>query len=175
MFVTQCVRQQVFVTCSAHRCSPSPAPAGGRNQLKMLNIIVELKKICNHPFLFESARDEYRGEGDESTLDRLVLTSGKMVLLDKLLKRLKETGHRVLIFSQVGGRRLAAICLGCSLLWLQFASVLRHVLAQGDGALRAHLLAVRRGALASKHYIWCHTSFCSFAHSRQRGREWIKV
>eukprot|EP00889_Picochlorum_renovo_P004459 jgi/Picre1/31489/NNA_006841.t1 len=31
----------------------------------------------------------------------LVVTSGKMVLLDKLLGRLKETGHRVLIFSQM--------------------------------------------------------------------------
>ena len=36
-----------------------------------------------------------------SVVDRLILTSGKMVLLDKLLRRLKETGHRVLIFSQM--------------------------------------------------------------------------
>lgn len=71
----------------------------------MLNIIVELKKICNHPFLFDSARDDFKGESSDSdnTLDRLVHTSGKMVLLDKLLKRLRETGHRVLIFSQVRG------------------------------------------------------------------------
>jgi chromodomain-helicase-DNA-binding protein 1 len=34
-------------------------------------------------------------------VDRLVVASGKMVLLDKLLRRLKDTGHRVLIFSQV--------------------------------------------------------------------------
>jgi chromodomain-helicase-DNA-binding protein 1 len=32
---------------------------------------------------------------------RLVLTSGKMVLLDKLLRRLHATGHRVLVFSQM--------------------------------------------------------------------------
>lgn len=38
-----------------------------------------------------------------SAVDRLVRTSGKMVLLDKLMRRLKETGHRVLIFSQVRG------------------------------------------------------------------------
>lgn len=36
-----------------------------------------------------------------SAVDRLVRTSGKMVLLDKLMRRLRETGHRVLIFSQV--------------------------------------------------------------------------
>eukprot|EP00891_Asterochloris_glomerata_P009533 jgi/Astpho2/9533/e_gw1.00146.29.1_t len=71
-------------------------------QVSLLNIITELKKCCNHPFLFESAEAEYRGtEDDANTVDRLVLTSGKMVLLDKLMKKLKSTGHRVLIFSQM--------------------------------------------------------------------------
>jgi chromodomain-helicase-DNA-binding protein 1 len=70
--------------------------------VSLLNIISELKKACNHPFLFESAEDEYRGsEEDKSVVDRLILTSGKMVLLDKLLRRLRNTGHRVLVFSQV--------------------------------------------------------------------------
>ena len=35
-------------------------------------------------------------------IDRLVRTSGKMVLLDKLLTRLKTAGHRVLLFSADG-------------------------------------------------------------------------
>ncbi|KAL0021888.1 hypothetical protein WJX77_011593 [Trebouxia sp. C0004] len=71
-------------------------------QVSLLNIITELKKTCNHPFLFESAEEDYRGgEDDLNAVDRLVVTSGKMVLLDKLMKRLKETGHRVLIFSQM--------------------------------------------------------------------------
>eukprot|EP01133_Synstelium_polycarpum_P017185 gene17185-20476_t len=34
-------------------------------------------------------------------LDTLIKGSGKLILLDKLLVRLKETGHRVLIFSQM--------------------------------------------------------------------------
>lgn len=69
--------------------------------MSLLNIIGELKKAANHPFLFESAEDEYRGsEADASAVDRLVVTSGKMVLLDKLLRRLRDTGHRVLVFSQ---------------------------------------------------------------------------
>lgn len=64
-------------------------------QVSLLNIITELKKTCNHPFLFESAEEDYRGgEDDLNAVDRLVVTSGKMVLLDKLMKRLKETGHR---------------------------------------------------------------------------------
>lgn len=53
-------------------------------------------------FLFESAEENYRGRTeDASVVQRLVLASGKMTLLDKLLQRLKESGHRVLIFSQM--------------------------------------------------------------------------
>ena len=62
--------------------------------MSLLNIITELKKCCNHPFLFESAETDFRGSDDSKAVDRLVVTSGKMVLLDKLLRRLKETGHR---------------------------------------------------------------------------------
>ena len=67
----------------------------------MLNVITELKKTCNHPFLFESAEEDYRGgEDDLNAVDRLVVTSGKMVLLDKLMKRLKETGHRSALYQK---------------------------------------------------------------------------
>ncbi|KAI5060455.1 hypothetical protein GOP47_0024875 [Adiantum capillus-veneris] len=74
------------------------------NQVSLLNIVVELKKCCNHPFLFESADHGYGGDAsmnDNSKVQRLVLSSGKLVILDKLLLRLRETGHRVLIFSQM--------------------------------------------------------------------------
>ncbi|EGG17186.1 chromo domain-containing protein [Cavenderia fasciculata] len=63
----------------------------------LLNIVVELKKTCNHPYLFESAENENYND----SLDALIKGSGKLILLDKLLIRLKETGHRVLIFSQM--------------------------------------------------------------------------
>lgn len=33
-------------------------------------------------------------------MEALIATSGKMVLMDKLLPKLKSEGHRVLIFSQ---------------------------------------------------------------------------
>lgn len=73
-------------------------------QVTLLNIVVELKKCCNHPFLFESADFGYGGDAsinDKSKVQRIILSSGKLVILDKLLLRLKETKHRVLIFSQV--------------------------------------------------------------------------
>lgn len=53
----------------------------------------------NHPYLFEGAED--RGKPINEILRGLVMNSGKMVLLDKLLARLKADGHRVLIFSQM--------------------------------------------------------------------------
>ncbi|KAG0489597.1 hypothetical protein HPP92_006460 [Vanilla planifolia] len=73
------------------------------NQVSLLNVVVELKKCCNHPFLFESADHGYGGDNgsDSSKVERIVVSSGKLVILDKLLKRLRDTNHRVLIFSQM--------------------------------------------------------------------------
>jgi chromodomain-helicase-DNA-binding protein 1 len=73
--------------------------ANGNNNISLLNIAMELKKAANHPYLFEGA--EARTNSDEETLKGLVMNSGKMVLLDKLLGRLRQDGHRVLIFSQM--------------------------------------------------------------------------
>ena len=60
---------------------------------------MELKKAANHPYLFDGV--EVRTDNQEETLKGIVMNSGKMVLLDKLLARLKQDGHRVLIFSQM--------------------------------------------------------------------------
>ena len=38
---------------------------------------------------------------DQDMLNLLISSSGKMVLLDKLLPKLQSQGHRVLLFSQV--------------------------------------------------------------------------
>ncbi|XP_018909064.2 chromodomain-helicase-DNA-binding protein 1 [Bemisia tabaci] len=64
-----------------------------------LNIVIELKKCCNHALLTKSNPDSR--SNSEEYLQNLIRGSGKLVLLDKLLIRLKETGHRVLIFSQM--------------------------------------------------------------------------
>lgn len=62
-----------------------------------VNIMMELKKCCNHATLIRPT-DELN---HLDPLTRLIRGSGKLLLLDKLLCRLKETGHRVLIFSQM--------------------------------------------------------------------------
>ncbi|TFY57604.1 hypothetical protein EVG20_g8476, partial [Dentipellis fragilis] len=73
--------------------------ANGNSNISLLNIAMELKKAANHPYLFDGA--EVKTEAYDEQLKGLVMNSGKMVLLDKLLARLKSDGHRVLIFSQM--------------------------------------------------------------------------
>ncbi len=96
-------------------------------QVSLLNIVVELKKCCNHPFLFESADHGYGGDAstnDNNKVQRIVLSSGKLALLDKLLTRLRETNHRVLIFSQVQFTFRHSPCsdhlvlLNCAVVWI---------------------------------------------------------
>lgn len=62
----------------------------------LLNVVMQLRKCCNHPYLFEGAEPEPFETGEH-----LILNSGKMIILDKLLARLKANGSRVLIFSQM--------------------------------------------------------------------------
>lgn len=64
---------------------------------RLLNIVMQLRKCCNHPYLFDGAEPGPPYTNDE----HLVFNSGKMVILDKLLKRMKQQGSRVLIFSQM--------------------------------------------------------------------------
>ncbi|NXV79035.1 CHD4 protein, partial [Atlantisia rogersi] len=71
---------------------------GGGNQVSLLNVVMDLKKCCNHPYLFPEAPKMPNGMYDGSALIR---ASGKLLLLQKMLKNLKEGGHRVLIFSQM--------------------------------------------------------------------------
>uniref|UniRef100_A0A3B3QWE3 Chromodomain helicase DNA binding protein 1 n=1 Tax=Paramormyrops kingsleyae TaxID=1676925 RepID=A0A3B3QWE3_9TELE len=65
-----------------------------------LNIMMELKKCCNHCYLIKPPEDNEFYNKQEA-LQHLIRSSGKLILLDKLLVRLKERGHRVLIFSQM--------------------------------------------------------------------------
>ncbi|KAI0051885.1 transcription regulator [Auriscalpium vulgare] len=72
--------------------------SNGNSNISLLNIAMELKKAANHPYLFDGAEVK---TNEEESLKGLVMNSGKMVLLDKLLTRLRSDGHRVLIFSQM--------------------------------------------------------------------------
>jgi SNF2 family DNA or RNA helicase len=66
------------------------------------NLAMQLRKCCNHLFLLNGVEEEIRGKEPEPIEegDFVTKASGKLVLLDKLLPRLKQNGHRILLFSQ---------------------------------------------------------------------------
>ncbi|CAL8336711.1 unnamed protein product [Lota lota] len=75
---------------------------GGGNQVSLLNIMMDLKKCCNHPYLFPVASMEAPVQANGSyDGNQLVKSSGKLTLMQKMLRKLKDQGHRVLIFSQM--------------------------------------------------------------------------
>ncbi|CAD7006147.1 unnamed protein product [Ceratitis capitata] len=74
----------------------------GGNSCSLINVMMDLKKCCNHPYLFPSAAEEATTTaGGMYEINSLIKAAGKLVLLSKMLKQLKEQGHRVLIFSQM--------------------------------------------------------------------------
>ncbi|GMI36818.1 hypothetical protein TeGR_g3260 [Tetraparma gracilis] len=70
---------------------------GSKSATSVLNILMQLRKCCGHPYLFEGVEDR----SQPALGEHLVESCGKFVLMDKLLKRLKEKGHRVLVFTQM--------------------------------------------------------------------------
>ncbi|KAJ9134013.1 Chromatin remodeling factor 6-1 [Pleurostoma richardsiae] len=69
----------------------------------LLNIMMELKKVSNHPYMFYGAEERVLAGSSrrEDQIKGLITSSGKMMLLDQLLQKLKKDNHRVLIFSQM--------------------------------------------------------------------------
>ena len=71
----------------------------------LMNTIMQLRKICNHPFMFEKIEEaycEHQGNaGSYATGCDLYRASGKFELLDRMLPKFKETGHRCLLFCQM--------------------------------------------------------------------------
>lgn len=77
-------------------------PKSGGQTVSLLNVMMDLKKCCNHPYLFPVAAEEAPlGPHGNYDTQALIKASGKLVLMSKMLKQLKEQGHRVLIFSQM--------------------------------------------------------------------------
>jgi SWI/SNF-related matrix-associated actin-dependent regulator of chromatin subfamily A member 5 len=70
---------------------------GSCSRASIANIAMQLRKCCNHPYLFQGVEDRTLDPLGEHVID----ACGKLKLMDKLLSRLKEKGHRVLIFSQM--------------------------------------------------------------------------
>lgn len=65
---------------------------------------MQLRKTCNHPDLVTGP---YSGDMLYPEWQELESQSGKLALLNRLLKRLLPNGHKVLIFSQVSAAQVA--------------------------------------------------------------------
>uniref|UniRef100_A0A8D0HRQ2 Proliferation-associated SNF2-like protein n=1 Tax=Sphenodon punctatus TaxID=8508 RepID=A0A8D0HRQ2_SPHPU len=74
-------------------------PVDSEINLKLQNIMMLLRKCCNHPYLIEypldPATQQFKVDED------LVRNSGKFLLLDRMLPELVKRGHKVLLFSQM--------------------------------------------------------------------------
>ncbi|KAJ7331395.1 SNF2 family DNA-dependent ATPase [Mycena albidolilacea] len=78
------------------------------NNMKLQNTVMQLRKVCSHPFLFARPDDDSWSLGRAPPTPALLAAretellgaSGKMLLLDRLLGELFRRGHKVLLFSQ---------------------------------------------------------------------------
>ena len=66
---------------------------GGKSLLTINNLLMQLRKLCNHPFL---VLEDIRRIPDALYFDDLVTSSGKLFVLDKVLSNLLESGSKVL-------------------------------------------------------------------------------
>ena len=87
-----------------------PPPQGKGGSRALMNTIMQLRKICNHPFMFEEIEDailEHQGlsgnvpSNAAATTADLYRASGKFELMDRMLPKFRETNHRILLFCQM--------------------------------------------------------------------------
>ncbi|KAH7328441.1 SNF2 family N-terminal domain-containing protein [Stachybotrys elegans] len=73
---------------------------GGKTGARGLsNMIMQLRKLCNHPFVFDPVETVMNPRSISN--DLLWRTAGKFELLDRILPKYQATGHRVLMFFQM--------------------------------------------------------------------------
>ncbi|KAH9051384.1 SNF2-family ATP dependent chromatin remodeling factor snf21 [Lactarius deliciosus] len=85
LFTTPTLRTLIRLTCAVKEI----------NNMHLQNVVMQLRKVCSHPILFEGPRMHQHVMDDE-----LVDASGKMMVLERLLDALFARGHKVLVFSQ---------------------------------------------------------------------------
>lgn len=87
----------------ANNTKPGQKGAGGSKAL--MNTIMQLRKLCNHPFMFQHIEESYARHvgmpSDVVTGPDVYRSSGKFELLDRIFPKIKRSGHRVLLFCQM--------------------------------------------------------------------------
>ena len=107
MYIVHAYFPSFFLSLSP---SPLPPPQGKGGSRALMNTIMQLRKICNHPFMFEEIEDailEHQGlsgnvpSNAAATTADLYRASGKFELMDRMLPKFRETNHRILLFCQM--------------------------------------------------------------------------
>ncbi|KTW32016.1 uncharacterized protein T551_00698 [Pneumocystis jirovecii RU7] len=68
------------------------------SQLKLQNLVMQLRKVCNHPYMIDFPT--HLNTNEFLIDENIVNMSGKMLLLRRLLVALFKDDHKVLVFSQ---------------------------------------------------------------------------
>lgn len=68
----------------------------------MNNLEMQLRKCCNHPFLIKEIEADLtvNCKSNQERYNVMIESSGKMILLDKLISKYRSEGKKVLVFSQ---------------------------------------------------------------------------
>ncbi|RYP17826.1 hypothetical protein DL765_004310 [Monosporascus sp. GIB2] len=82
-----------------NKIAVSDGKGGKTGQRGLSNMIMQLRKLCNHPFVFDEVENQMNPTNTSN--DLLWRTAGKFELLDRILPKYKATGHRVLMFFQM--------------------------------------------------------------------------
>lgn len=77
----------------------SDGKGGKTNARGLSNMIMQLRKLCNHPFVFDEVENQMNPTSQSN--DLLWRSSGKFELLDRILPKYQKSGHRVLMFFQM--------------------------------------------------------------------------
>uniref|UniRef100_A0ACD5WPM2 Uncharacterized protein n=1 Tax=Avena sativa TaxID=4498 RepID=A0ACD5WPM2_AVESA len=91
------VQKKIYLSVLRKELQTLLSFTGGSSRHQSLqNIVIQLRKACSHPYLFSGIEPEPYEEGEH-----LVQASGKLLVLDLVLKKLHRLGHRVVLFAQM--------------------------------------------------------------------------
>ncbi|CBX93641.1 similar to ISWI chromatin-remodeling complex ATPase ISW2 [Plenodomus lingam JN3] len=123
-------------TIAKEQESSDSAPTKGA-WMKLMNLVMQLRKCCSHPYLLPGVAPDpyYLG-------DHIIRGSGKFILLEKLLKHtVFEQGKKVLIFS--GFTRTLDYCEDLLSLISNRGEKFRHLRLDGSSARARRNLDIR--------------------------------
>jgi ATP-dependent helicase STH1/SNF2 len=83
----------LYTQIEEKQCTSLDPSQGKVGKKALMNIMMQKRKVCDHPYLF---LDDSR-----ELCDEIFRCSGKFELLERILPKLLSCGHRVLIFTQM--------------------------------------------------------------------------